>query len=237
MSEPVIHQIELIIVTDIFDNLFLFYKFVLNLIGQMSDLDKYKYSDITVKIIGCAMEVHRALGIPTGLVFLLALASCSQTNPKETPNAVSVNQNVTDSIVKKGNITITYSTDIKKLGKLLDLKQYPPVKVKFKYTFIDNSGKSKRISVPGPSDNYLEALMYFDSATFEKFIDFDRNADYPSPNYVLNDFKFEWLDFETEKELENSNKNYHGHPDFFFGTKNGKCWYLHNEILIKYSFI
>jgi hypothetical protein len=199
MSEPVIHQIELIIVTDIFDNLFLFYKFVLNLIGQMSDLDKYKYSDITVKIIGCAMEVHRALGIPTGLVFLLALASCSQTNPKETPNAVSVNQNVTDSIVKKGNITITYSTDIKKLGKLLDLKQYPPVKV--------------------------------------KFIDFDRNADYPSPNYVLNDFKFEWLDFETEKELENSNKNYHGHPDFFFGTKNGKCWYLHNEILIKYSFI
>lgn len=135
-----------------------------------------------------------------------------------------------------GNITTTVSKDIEKLGKLLDFKTYKPIKVKFKYVYIDNSGSNDRLSVPGPSDYSLEALLYFDSLTFRKLNDFEKNIDYYHyPNYNKSDFKFDWLDKETLNELENSNPNYHGHPDFFFGSSHGKSWYLNKKILIQKS--
>ncbi|MGX7668740.1 hypothetical protein [Flavobacterium pedocola] len=165
------------------------------------------------------------------IIFLFTtLISCKQ-NQSESGNVV-ISKNGNDSIVENGNITTIYSTDIKKLEKLLNLKDYKPTKVKFKYTFIDNSGQNERLSVPGPSDYSIEALLYFDSKTFEKFYAFDKTADYPSPNYQLEDFRFDWLDKEILAELLNSDKNYHGHPDFFFDTINGQSWYLDNKILI-----
>lgn len=164
------------------------------------------------------------------------MISCGQN--QESGKKYNSNDNQTtaqvfkDSVIKNGNITTTISTDIEKLGQLLNFKTYKPTKVKFKYTFIDNTGQNKRLSVPGPSDYSLQALLYFDSLTFEKFIDYDRNADYPSPNYNREEFKFDWLDKEILNELNNSKENYHGHPNFFFGTTNAKAWYLDKKILI-----
>jgi hypothetical protein len=170
------------------------------------------------------------------IVALTTMFSCGQhqdTNQSITPtDTVTAEIALKDSVVKNGNVTTTISTDIGKLGQLLDFKTYRPTKVKFKYTFIDNSGQNQRISVPGPSDYSLQTILYFDSLTFEKFLDYDRNADYPSPNYNKDEFKFDWLDKEIMDELNNSKENYHGHPNFFFGATNSKAWYLDKKILI-----
>ncbi|WP_300570392.1 hypothetical protein [Flavobacterium sp.] len=163
------------------------------------------------------------------IIVLTILISCGKNqNEKESDTE-------TDSITVKDNVSTTISTDIDKLGKILDFETYKPTKVKFKYTLIDNSGQNKRLSTPGPSDYSLEALLYFDAETFEKFYEFDRYADYPSPEYNREEFKFEWLDKEILLELENSNKDYEGHPDFFFTEVNGKSWYLDGKILLKTS--
>jgi len=164
------------------------------------------------------------------------MVSCGQKQDGKESNTstdtLTTEKTVKDSIINNGNITTTISTDIDKLGQLLDFKTYKPTKVKFKYVAIDNSRQNDRLSVPGPSDYSLQALLYFDSLTYEKFLDYDRNANYPSPNYNQDEFKFDWLDKEIMQELDNSNENHHGHPDFFFGTTNGKSWYLDKKILI-----
>jgi hypothetical protein len=135
---------------------------------------------------------------------------------------------------KLDNISESFSEDINELSKILDFSIYSPIKVKFKYTFIDNSGQNQRLSVPGPSDYYLEALLYFDSTTMDKFYEFDKNAEYDSPNLKKTEFKFEWLSKEIIDELMNSSPKYSGHPEFFFGSGvNGKAWYLENKILLK----
>ena len=168
------------------------------------------------------------------LTILTILFSCGQRQEKkQVTSSINSIQPEKDTTFVIGNRTTTISTDIEKLSKLLDFKTYKPTRAKYKYVFIDNSGQNKRLSVPGPSDYLLQAVLYFDSLTFEKFYDFDRHADYSSPNYNKEDFKFDWLDKQTLNELNNSNKNYHGHPDFFFGKTNGKSWYLDKKILIQ----
>jgi len=139
-----------------------------------------------------------------------------------------------ENIELNKNLTETISTDIEKLGKILNFKKYRPIKVKFKYVFIDNSGKNERMSIPGPSDHYLEALLEFDSITFVEMNDFEKNLEWIEQNHKREEFDFDWLTLNVKKELENSRPNYNGHPDFFFGTgANGKSWYLNNKILIK----
>ena len=168
------------------------------------------------------------------IVALIALISCGQYQTSKQSNTYTLNTDLAfkDSVVKNGNVTTTISTDIEKLGQLLDFKTCKPFRVKFKYTFIDNSGQNQRLSVPGPSDYSLQALLYFDSLTFEKFIEYDRNSHCPTPNYSKEEFKFGWLDKNILEELNNSRENYHGHPDLFFGSTNSKVWYLDRKILI-----
>lgn len=148
--------------------------------------------------------------------FLFSLLSCEQEQGE--------NQTIL-------NAETTISTDIDKLAALLDFETYKPTKVKFKYVSIDHSQKNETVSKS--SDYSLQALLYFDSLTFEKFHEFDRHADYIPPNYTKEEFTFDWLDKEVLTELENANPNYHGHPDFFFRTTNGKSWYLDKKILIQ----
>jgi hypothetical protein len=166
------------------------------------------------------------------LAFLLTSSLLFACDRQANKNSEKAGEN--EEVVKSKNVTETISTDIDKLGKLLDFSTYKPTSVKFKYTYIDNSGPNKRISVPGPSDYSLEALLYFDTVTMEKFYEFDRNTEYDAPNFKKEEFNFDWLPNDIREELLNSNPNYHGHPDFFFGTgDNGKSWYLENKILIR----
>ena len=166
----------------------------------------------------------------------MSLFSCKHRQATEQaskkPEAVNAEAAFRDTTIVQGNVTTVFSTDIDRLGKLLNFKTYRPVKVRFKHVFRDNSGQNRRLTVPGPSDYSLQALLYFDSLTFEQFLEFDRHADYPSPDYNRTDFAFNWLDKEILTEPENSDKDYRGHPDFFFGTADGKLWYLDGKILL-----
>ncbi len=170
------------------------------------------------------------------MVALTTIVSCGQNQDRKQSRS-SIKNVITDiplqdSIVKNGNVTTNISTDIDKLEQLLDFKTYKPSKVKFKYAFIDNSGQNQRLSVPGPSDHSLQALLYFDSLTYEEFLDDDRKAEYPSPNRNKDEFKFDWLDEDILEELDNSKEDDHGRTSFFLGSTNSKVWYLDKKILI-----
>lgn len=151
--------------------------------------------------------------------------SCKENNE----NTSIIEHQSTTETEKKDNVTTQISTDSEQLQKLIDLSEFKPEKIKFKYKFIDNS----KGRVPGPSDYSLEAILYFDDETMEKIWKIDKNADFPNPNYQKQDFKFNWLDKQTISELEKSDGLKNAHPDLIFGTNNGKCWYLKNKILFR----
>lgn len=156
------------------------------------------------------------------LIWTLLLFSCGQRTDKTESDTT-----------KEGNKTTTISTDTVKLSKLINISNFQPTHAKFKYIFIDNSGQSERLSVPGPSDSYLQAVLYFDTITFSQLKTKYFNVDYLSPNYAKQDFNFEWLDTNLRKELMQSDTNYHGHPDYFLGLGvKGKLWFLNNKVLL-----
>lgn len=214
----------------------------IDLLGQILWFALFSTPLITVPIVWWFFKVRKVLRLLIGLLLACVLSlflyqislailfrdGFGATLTTTYQDSISVNQ---DTTLVDGNSQTTISTDIEQLGKLLDFKTLKPVRVKYKYVFIDNSGRNERLSVSGPSDYSLQALLYFDSLTFEKFYEFDRHADYSSPNYDKSEFNFDWLDKDIRIELESSTSNYHGHPDFFFGSK-GKSWYLDRKILL-----
>ena len=159
------------------------------------------------------------------LVLIFSLASCNQSIEK--------NDNET---TKEGNLSSTISADTSKLSRLINLKVYKPTKVKFKYVFIDNSGQDKRLSVPGPSDYDLQAILYFDSNTYKNIKSKYSSTEDLSANLKKEDFNFEWLDKEIKDELTASDTTYQGHTDNLFGLgHSGKLWLLNNKLLIQKS--
>lgn len=156
------------------------------------------------------------------LILTLSLSSCGQHDEKTESD-----------VVKEGNKSTTLSSDTSKLSKLINIASFKPTHAKFKYVFIDNSGQNKRMSVPGPSDSYLQAVLYFDTTTFNQLRTKYFSADYSSPNYDRQDFNFDWLDPKVRKELMQSDTSYHGHPDYFLGLGvKGKLWLLDNKLLL-----
>ncbi|MDG5492877.1 hypothetical protein [Psychroserpens sp. SPM9] len=161
------------------------------------------------------------------LVLLSLFVSCNKIATKEkVPSEKQVS--------KDSNITKIRSTDIDTLGRILDFSNHQPIKVEFRYTLIDNSGKNDRLSVPGPSDSSLEAVLYFDKKTFKALEDFELNLEWIEQHHNKEIFNFEWLPQDVRQELEQDDRpNYKGHPDFFFGTGvNGKAWYLDQKIIL-----
>jgi hypothetical protein len=173
-----------------------------------------------------------------GLSIAVSFAACHYHDGRQAIPITSTAKKefiAKDSVVIDGKKTTTISTSIDALGTLLNFKTCRPAQVKYKYIFIDNSGRNERLSVPGPSDYYLEALLCYDSVTFNKIREIYGHTDdmmTPAmPTYNKNEFMFDWLDKSTLNELENSPKNYYGHPDFFSGVK-GKLWFLDKKILL-----
>lgn len=156
------------------------------------------------------------------LTFTTLLFSCGQTEIKDKDT-------VTD-----GNISTTISTDINKLGKLIDLNKYKPTLVKYKYVFIDNSGQDQRPSVPGPSDSHLEAVLYFDNETFCRLI--ADNAKLSTISTGRKEaYQFDWLDYDVKTELSKMDSFSDFTPTFFntVGHMHGGCFMLNNKILLR----
>lgn len=156
------------------------------------------------------------------ILYTLLLFSCGQKT-KETDG----------DTIKEGNKATTISTDTAKLSRLIDIRTFKPTHAKFKYIFIDNSGQNERLSVPGPSDSYLEGVLYFDTATFRQLQSKYFNVGYLSPHFHRKEFNFEWLDTDVRDELLRSDTSYHGHPDYFLKLgPEGKLWFLENKVLL-----
>lgn len=155
------------------------------------------------------------------LLFLtLFYFSCGQKNRTEEID--------TETTVV-GNITTTISEDKEKLGKLINLKTYEPTSVKFKYQHIDNSGAKDR-SVPGPSDYYLQAVMQYDSATYNTMRNNYLNLSVELPNIKKEDFLFDWLDESTKNELTTAS-GFGALARYYTYAEKGKVWVMKNKIL------
>lgn len=159
------------------------------------------------------------------IVFFAALSSCTDEVKKADK----------DTVVDK-NVSTTISTDTARLAMLIDLSVYHPEKVKFKYIFVDNSGGNQRLTVPGPSDGFLSAVLYFDSATCRALRSAYFNIDYPDPGYARQEFLFDFLDDSLRSELLHTDSSYHGHPGTLLGIgSSGKLWFLHQKVLLTSS--
>ncbi len=163
------------------------------------------------------MTINRKTVFTCSLLVLLSLGSCELQEPsyKETQT----------SYVDKSD----ESSDVSKLEKLINLEQFRPKKATFHHTYIETINGDG--SDAEPKDDYLQAVLYFDSLTFQKMLEVARNADYPASKHSKTKFAFPWLDRALSNELESSASTYYGHPDLFFGTENGELWFLDKKIL------
>jgi len=159
------------------------------------------------------------------VILIILLVSCRQQANKKHKNT---------GTTTKDNISTTISTDTSLLAGIIDITIFKPIATKFKYTFINNSGQKERLSVPGPSDYYLEGLLYFDTPTFTTLKTKCLSGAYYAPSdSEKQHFYFEWLDNDIKKELLNSDTSHHGHIDACFGLgHSGKLWLLNNKVLL-----
>lgn len=79
----------------------------------------------------------------------------------------------------------------------------------------------------------LQAVLYFDTATFAQLKAKYFSGDHPSPGYDKQEFNFDWFDPDVRKELVQGDTSSHGHPDYFLGLGvNGKLWLLNDKLLV-----
>ncbi|MGG9962287.1 hypothetical protein [Ferruginibacter sp. SUN106] len=169
------------------------------------------------------------------LCIMLLNCNCNNSGSEKVATSDTIGEFASSAYtVTNGNVKTTISTDTAALGRLISLKYYHPRSVKFLYSFIDNSGTADR-SVPGPSDYTLQAVLYFDSATFQSIVTDYMKPDWVSPHYTKEEFNFSWLDTTVKKELLQTDSSYHGHIDLFWNEPNNpNChtWMLHNKLLL-----
>ena len=168
------------------------------------------------------------------------ILSCKEANTTQNTSTDSTGEfgSPSTKITKNGNNATTISTDIALQKKYLTFNYFKPGHVKFHLNYIDNSGSNERLTVPGPSDFYLEAILYFDSLTFDSIKAAYLKPGWVAPKYNRDEFNFDWLDKPIKEELLNLDSSYHGHVDLFFTMPNNKnchTWMLNEKLLIHWS--
>ncbi len=130
----------------------------------------------------------------------------------------------------KSNKKDTFSQDVDKLEKLINLDKFKPKKVKFLYKARGTS--SSRLSV-GPTDYSLEAVLYFDSQTTEEIKDEYSRVEKGFLSKSAKGLNFEWLSSDIRKLIN----SYEGkvYEPFLFrkaSLRNGEMIITNNEIVI-----
>lgn len=124
-------------------------------------------------------------------------------------------------------------TSVENLSRIIDLSRYNPDSVKYIYTFHDNSGNNNRASVPGPSDSYLEAVLYFKKTDFEKLQKQYSSSQASSLTYKKESFIFDWLNKPIKDEIANADSTVTGYTDTLFGNMiDGKILLINNKALL-----
>lgn len=134
---------------------------------------------------------------------------------------------------RQGNIYTTHSRDTARLAKLIDLRTYKPTATEFHYIYIDNSGDGF-LSTAGPSDSYLQAVLYFDSATYSRLLKVCHDPPSDSlttDRYQRDDFIFPWLAPAVLQELLESDSSYHNYTCAPF--HHTTLWLLDKKVLLR----
>jgi hypothetical protein len=121
-----------------------------------------------------------------------------------------------------------HGTNPKEINGLLNFKSYRPVTVEYDLTRLGDG----RL---GPADYTLQAILYYDTATFAKLRDEYYSMDYTAPGYSIKNFNFDWLPKAVKDELAASPKNYSGHPGALLSSNpNCTLWFINNKVLVYY---
>lgn len=166
---------------------------------------------------------------------MLCLYSCcndkSERKSPEGPDSTGKHMS-SIRVLKIDTAAVKISTDSNELKKVLNFHFFRPSRVQFLLAEADSS------SVMNNSPRMrLEAVLYFDTASFERIMYNYISSDMVYPEYSRAEFEFDWLDNNIQKELRYSPAHYSGHPDFFFtypADSNAHLWILENKILIHY---
>jgi len=163
----------------------------------------------------------------TSIILTITIVlSCDQIKEKQ-------NDNGENGLVDRPRTISLFSDDINELVRLLDFSEYRPDSV----YFIDIYGDEKycedtELTI---SDCWVfEGILYFDSLTIRKIEEYDLAVASKELNAKPEDFNFNWLSSDIQKELAQSSLNQSVDPSFFFRT--GSCaiaWRLKNAILIR----
>ena len=146
--------------------------------------------------------------------FLILLLGTACGNRKQTPATGSTPQPL------RPRMGMSISDDREKLGRLIDLRNYPPVSVVFQWN--------------GQNTDGLEALLVFDEKTYGALLTAYMDAGFPKGDYTREQFDFPWLDSAQHAELHFSKPDYKGNPDIFLGTRGkGRLWFLDKKLLLQ----
>lgn len=144
---------------------------------------------------------------------LLPVVACENKRPVSSTEASAPEP-------LKPHTGLAISEDKETLGKLIDLKKYPPYSVVFQWN--------------GRNVDGLEAILYYDEQHYGDILNTYMEAGFPRGNYSKEQFNFPWLDSARYAELQYSKPDYVGNPDIFLGTGGrGMLWFLDKKILLK----
>ena len=133
----------------------------------------------------------------------------------------------------RDHVIVHTSSNIAELEKLLNLESFRPSKVEYRLAVLQDSVVNELDTVTIPRAAHLEALLYFDSTTFDQLIEKYRNLDYNQLQFQKEEFKFPWLNERIKNELQNSKADEWSETDFFFGTgEKGRIWFLEDKLLL-----
>ncbi|SMC43942.1 hypothetical protein [Moheibacter sediminis] len=154
------------------------------------------------------------LSLITCIFFVL---SCQNRNPNTDSETVQIK-----------NKSITTSENLTKFKSLLDVNNLEPNKVKFQYVFIDNS----QGLLPGPSDSYISAILYYDSLTIDSLNKKVEKKEYDKQITDSQRFFIKWFDEKTLNQTKFHQDSLKVYYDFLFNTK-GKLILFENMILYR----
>ncbi len=125
--------------------------------------------------------------------------------------------------------------DINMLGRILNLSNYKPDRVIFKYSAILNSIEGKQPSMlPGPEDYVIEAVLFFKPEIIgdlkkklnDKFM-------YPKDeNELLKTFQFNWLPDPIKNEINKIKKVKKYPGTIFYDTGDSEMLILPDKVII-----
>lgn len=146
------------------------------------------------------------------------------------------NPDQSKSTESNSKTSVITSKDTAKLGKLIKLNKFRPIKVIFRYSSTNNSAQNDFLSVPGPSDSSLDAILYFDSLTFKTIKEKYTQSVSNDQRYTKEQFNFYWMNKAVKQELLQDSSTKFGRPDLLFSSgPNARIWLLKNKVLLTRS--